>query len=194
MLCPCNFVPIWTNILINIHPCKWPIQRVSVSMPNHVLLFCFYNYCYVVCRLMNLGSLHRKYWPNIMFRINLNIFIYQQKCSSLWEWMMEIWWYKVSKMKTSFILLLVKIIQRWRPISQESENYDGYIWERALEELLLTRSGGKHLQIMFVYLWTRPHIVIIYNIGHGVRGGGREIRILNLLFAPALYNIRFHLM
>ena len=41
----------------------------------------------------------------------------------------------------------------------------------------------KHLQIMFVYLWTRPHILIIYNICHGQkRVGDRDLKfIVNFL-------------
>ena len=41
-------------------------------------------------------------------------------------------------------------------------SYDGYIWGCRQENIL---------QIMFVYLWTRPHRVIIYNILHGQDGG-----------------------
>ena len=100
-----------------------------------------------------LRSLVCKYWPRIMFRIN---------------------------QKSSFCQSSVKIIQSSGSFLKSPGIMMAIFVNRAVG------CGGpsrKHLQIMFVYLWTRPHILIIYNICHGQkRVGDRDLKfIVNFL-------------
>ena len=60
-------VPIQTLIHILFHTNILQYSSRCITPKCQIMFCCFYNYycCFVGCRVMNLGSLHRKYWRNI---------------------------------------------------------------------------------------------------------------------------------